>query len=114
MLTLNRFCDARARCLKARERRESVLAPLVVKYGDGPSWRATVTERKRLDAADRACSKASDRMFSLLEESPRDWRSGVPVHWVLFHLSFEDATRSKDEPLSTEPPCSFGSVEPKR
>lgn len=114
-LTLDLFCDARARCLKARERRESVRAPLVVKYGgETLLYRATQTETRRVEAANRAFDKASDGMFRLLDASPRDWRSGVPAHWVLFHLSYDDATRAKDEPLSMEPPCSYGSVEPKR
>lgn len=114
-LTLDRFCVARARVLKTRQRLDSVKHPLEAKYGGASRlYQANKGETRKLEAAERAAERASDRFFALLDASPRDWRHGVPSHWVLLHLSFADAARPLSEPLAVEPPCSFGSAEVKR
>lgn len=103
------FDKARAAVLKARDERDSARNALERKYGGGMqlTW-VSAGERSRYERLARAYDRASDRMHLLLEQSPRDWKRGVPTSWVVEDLSYEDAVRPASDPLSTEPPRAYG------
>lgn len=104
-----RFESIRAAYRKVAERRETFRSALREKYGEScpPLPWQTRTERNKADAIQAADMKATERMCSLLDEiSPRDWRSGVPAHWLMTDLTFADATTRGA--LSVVPPCAYG------
>ena len=112
MIDLGKFCDARAACLKANAAFRAACLELERRYGSASSFNYRKTDQTRLDRLRRAEDRASDRMFRLLEASPRNWRDGAPSHWVCFHLPYEDAVRPKGERLSIIPPCAYGYDKP--
>ena len=104
------FCDVRAAYLKADLAVREAASKLASKYGDTASWRYRKGDQVKLERLRRARDRVSDRFYRLLEASPRDWRVGVPHAWVCLHLSFEDATRPINEPLSIVPPRAYGAT----
>ena len=85
------------------------------KYGWSQSWRSwiTKTERDKLDRLEAKRDKIGDKIVELLVRvSPRGeaWLSGVPTWWIKEKLTWEDAVRPVDEPLSVEVPLSWGNT----
>lgn len=92
---------------------EGQLAP---KYGWSQSWRSwiTKTERDKLDRLEARRDKVGDKIVDLLVRvSPRGeaWLSGVPAWWIKEKLTWEDAVRPTNEPLSVEVPTSWGNTQ---
>ena len=112
MINQSKFCDARGAYLKANIAFREACSELERKYGATPSFNYSKADQNRLGRLRRAEDRASARMFRLLEASPRDWRAGVPSHWVCAHLPYADAARPKGERLSTVPPCAYGYASP--
>jgi len=104
-----KFDKARARYLAADEALDAFKNDLTRHYGKYQNSWLTRTQQKKLEALDERRDKASDAMFALIaESSPRDWRSGVPLHWIVTELSYEDTFRPLNEPLSVTPPLAYG------
>lgn len=101
-----KFESIRAAAAKTKDARDEYRTQIEIKYGK-LLW-AKASEQKRYERLCAAYDRQVDRMFKLLEPAPREWRCGVPFHWVVEKLSFDDAFRPKDEPLSVEPPRAFG------
>lgn len=102
----NTFQKLRAQYLVKHEAASAHERVLHAKYGPGlqSTW-LSVTERRKQDALRAATDKVGDRFFDLLDRvSPRDWRRGVPMHWVLGQLTWEQATGA--EPV--EAPKAYG------
>ena len=83
-----------------------------VKWGDA-SWRnwASKAEKTKLEKLYERRSKIGDRIFEmLLKVSPRGeaWRTGAPVFWIYHDLTWEDAIRPTNEPLSVIVPAPYG------
>ena len=86
------------------------------KYGWSQSWRSwiTKTERDKLDRLEAKRDKIGDKIIELLVRvSPRGeaWLSGVPTWWIKEKLTWEDAVRPTNEPLSVEVPTSWGNTQ---
>lgn len=78
-----------------------------LRYRYGNTWQAKPAERKRLDALRDREGHAVDAIMAWLDNhSPRDWRRGVPCHYVCGALTYADAVTSG--PLSVVPPVAFG------
>lgn len=76
------------------------------KYGPGMQsvW-LTNPERRKQTGLYAARGKVGDRFFDLLDRiAVRDWRSGVPSHWVLEKLTWEQATGA----MPVDPPRANG------
>lgn len=101
-----KFESIRAAALKAMTARDEYRADLESRY-QRVTW-ARPAEQKRYERLCAAYDRQSDRMFKLLETAPREWDRGIPSYWVVEKLSFDDAFRPKNEPLSVEPPRAFG------
>lgn len=91
---------------KAHAREQEIKASLTARYGTWYVYAPLVKREKADRLADRA-NKASDAIFTWLDNnSPRQWRSGVPYHWVCDSLTYADAVTHG--PLSVVPPVSYG------
>lgn len=91
-------------------KRDALDLELGARYGWERGWQRWL---KRSDAAKRdraaaAVARATDAIYTLLEASERDWKTGVPVAWVCGELPVDDAFRPRTEPLSVEPPRAYG------
>jgi hypothetical protein len=107
-----KFASLRARYLTAVGKREELESRLTSKYSSAwkRDWLSTA-ERHALERLGAAVDKASDAFFAHLQSiSPRDWSSGVPVHWLYTDLSYEDAVRPVGEKLSVTPPLAYGAT----
>ena len=107
MILRAKFDRARDAVLVAMAKRDELQRALEYRYGGEITW-ATPAEKKRLERLRAAYDRASDRMYRLLEASPRDWSRGVPAYWVATQLTYDDAVRPTSEPLSVEPPKAYG------
>jgi len=110
-----KFDKLRARYVAVRVKWDEFDSALSRKYGSGfqGSW-LKAGERKAKERLGAAMDKAGDAVFEYVQAiSPRDWSTGVPAYWVRESLTFEDAVRPVDEPLSVTPPLSYGSTSPK-
>lgn len=108
-----KFEALRARYVAARAKRDDEEIRLGSKWGHQPGWKTNLraSDRGRLERLDAAVAREKDKFFANLEViSPRDWTYGVPSHWVLEKLTFEDAVRPVSERLSVVPPLSYGST----
>jgi hypothetical protein len=115
LISVAKFDKARAAVLATRAVRDATFGELERKYGPGVSLGWTCgQERKRAEKVRERHEHAQDAMFRVLEDSSRDWRSGVPVAWVTEELTYDDAVRPLDEPLSVVPPCAYGFMKPIR
>jgi hypothetical protein len=96
---------------KAREAESEYDRRLHSKYGRYESSWLTRTERAKIDALSDRSDKIGDKIVDLLVKiSPRGdrWLSGVPSWWIREKLTWEDAIRPIDEPLSVVVPGSYG------
>lgn len=115
MKARKRFDALRSKYLAAKAKREDQLVSFRARYGSEyqDSW-LSPPDRKRKERLNAAVDKAGDALFAHVQAiSPRDWSFGVPLCWVLSDLTFEDAVRPIDEPLSVVPPLSYGSTRPR-
>ena len=108
-LTRLTFQKARDAVLLREVAKTEYLIQLAAKYGLNVqrTWLGTA-EKKKLDSLTAAHEKARERMFELLKETPRDWSRGIPSAWVTEKLTYEDAIKPANVPLSVEPPKSYG------
>jgi hypothetical protein len=109
-----KFEKLRAKYLDIQNQMEQIRRDAHAKYGPSELTYASKAMKNK-DAALRARqSKVSDEMYAILAlVSPRDWRSGVPLHWVLGQLTWEDAVRPTSEKLSVTPPLAYGQTHAK-
>lgn len=79
---------------------------LSLKYGpNGERW-AKASEKAKLEKLTKKDETIRDRFFELLDRiSPRTWR-GVPSHWLMDKLTWEDAVTHG--PLTHRPPPAYG------
>ena len=113
-----RFEALRAAYVRQKERSDKVEEALRAKYHVG--WDETLyshvptkTEQAKREAARAATDKASGKFMDHLDAiSPRNWRSGVPAHWVYEELSYEDAVRPRNEKLGVVSPLAYGHTVP--
>lgn len=87
-----------------------------VKYGSGynESWLKR-SEALVLVKLRNACLAVGDMLFAHVQAiSPRNWSRNVPAYWVRSELTYEDAVRPLNEPLSVVPPLSHGATEAMR
>jgi hypothetical protein len=68
---------------------------------------AKPAERKRLDAMRERINRLADKLFAIIDaDSGRDWHSGVPWHWIVTSLSYDDMTTRGQ--LAVVPPPAYG------
>lgn len=95
---------------KATEAKDEFDRQLHAHYGRYEDQWLTKTQRAKLTALRAKEDKIGEKIFELVTRvSPRDWSYGVPVWWVRRELTWEDAVRPKNEPLSVVVPGSWGS-----
>jgi hypothetical protein len=110
-----KFDKLRERYLARTKKLDEHKLQIHSKYGDGWSdgWLANA-DRRKLESERDQVGKTGDAFFEYLTSiSPRDWSYGVPSFWLYESLSFADAVRPVDEPLSVVPPLSYGSTRPR-
>lgn len=91
---------------KRSEYRQTVLWSRYRKFDPPQSW-LTKAERAKLDSFRRQEGRVLDKMMALLDKiSPRNWRSGAPVSWVMTELTYPDAIT--DGELHAIPPAPYG------
>lgn len=100
---------------KKYEAARALQIQLRIKYGEG-NWRqwASRGDKTKLERLEAASDKAGDKIVDMLVKiSPRGeaWLSGVPAWWIRSKLTWEDATRPANEPLSAETPAAWGARE---
>lgn len=108
-----RFEQIRERYIQAEEAYQEAEIKLGARWGHARNWKTYLkaADRKRLERLSAAKEREKDKFFELLQRiSPRDWSYGVPSHWVVEKLPYEDAIRPANEPLSVEPPMAFGAT----
>jgi hypothetical protein len=103
----------KAACV-ARRAIDEIEIDLAVKYGRGNERWASRAEQKRLEQRRAQWDRACDRVWRMLQGAPRDWGTGVPVWWICEKLTYDDAFRPTNEPLSVVPPLSYGQTAPIR
>jgi hypothetical protein len=111
-----KFNKLRADYLATMAKLTEFRATLASKYGPNylNSWMrpAEIAKLNKLgDAADKCSNAFTEHLESF---SPRDWSYDVPAYWVRETLTFADAMRPLDEPLSVVPPMAYGATEPRR
>lgn len=110
-----KFDNLRRRAIEAHVKWQDAKRELGFRYGHARGWESWLkaTEKRKLErlsaAADRERAKFFDHLDSI---SPRDWSHGAPSHWIVEKLSFEDAVRPLNEPLSVVPPLAYGQTVP--
>lgn len=112
MTSREQFDALRTRYLRASDALAAREIALAAKYGLScqPAW-YSAAERKRLSILRERADKAGDAFTDHLATiSPRDWSYGVPVLWIYGKLTYEDAVRPLNEPLSVSPPLPYGAT----
>jgi len=94
--------QARYNEINARRREEVIEG----KWGTGS--RTGRVAQKKIDNLQAQLDKICERIFKMLEASPRDWTHGVPAFYVCSELSYDDAFSPLGSVLSREPPKSYG------
>lgn len=107
-----RWDTLRAQFLAADEAARAQEIAMRVKWGDA-GWRnwASRGERTKLDKLLERRDKIGNKLFELLlRVSPRGeaWRTGAPAFWIHRDLTWEDAIRPANEPLSVVVPAPYG------
>jgi hypothetical protein len=105
MTNRDRFNKLQAQIRDLDRQQNELRIDLRVKYSD-PCY-ASKTERKRLEQFSARIDRLAGKVFTILDtDSPRDWRSGAPWHWILTTLTYDDAiTRGQ---LAIVPPPAYG------
>ena len=103
-----RFAELQSKAQQTAKAAQDYAIRLRVKYGDA-YYRGYLGKKAthRLDILQRANTRAVDRFFALLDTiGGRQFRSGVPCHWLIEKLTYEDAvTRGQ---MSAVPPPAWG------
>ncbi len=110
-----KFNKLRAKYTTAKSALDTYEAQLRGTRGDarGTLW-PTPAEKRKQDKLRERMVKAQDAFFEHMQSiSPRDWRYGVPAYWLYESLTFADAVRPTNEPLSVVPPMAYGATEPR-
>ena len=106
-----RWDDLHAALAKAEAAELAYEIELGAKYGHNfsSSW-LSKGQKTKLESLRAKKNKIGEKIYELVERiSPRDWSSGVPSWWVRSKLTWEDAIRPKNEPLSVVVPGAYGS-----
>lgn len=109
-----RWDDLHASYATARAAVKDYESSLRPKYGySDPNWRSwiTRTERAKFERLEARADRIGDKIVNLIVQiSPRGeaWLSGAPAWWIRERLTWEDAIRPTDEPLSVEVPAPWG------
>jgi hypothetical protein len=108
-----RWDDLHAAQAKAQEIEDEYERELRRKYGYEGSWRSWIKkgERDKLERLEAKTDKIGDKIIELLVKvSPRGeaWLSGAPSWWIRQRLTWDDAIRPANEPLSVVVPGSYG------
>lgn len=112
-----KFENLRRRYIGARAALTDAQLELGWRYGHARGWESYLkaAEKRKLERLRAATDRESGKFFDYLESiSPRDWSYGVPSHWVIEQLSYDDAVRPVEEPLSVVPPLSHGATVPRQ
>jgi hypothetical protein len=105
MTNRDRFNKLQSQIRELDQRKADYAIDLRVRYRD-PHY-AKPAERKRLDAFDARIDKLATKLFEIIDlEGGRKWDSGVPWHWILTCLSYDDMTTHGQ--LSVIPPPAYG------
>lgn len=105
-----RWDDLHAAYARAHEAELAYEIELSAKYGHNfqRQW-LSKGQRDKLESLQARKDKIGEKIFELITRvSPRDWSSGVPSWWVQSKLTWEDAIRPANEPLSVVVPGSYG------
>lgn len=102
----DRFDSLRARILAKRKELNDLDVAMHVKYGPGAQLRwMKRAEASKIEKARAAMDKLGESFWKVLDTvSPVDWRYGVPQHWVLENLTWEEATGA----VPANPPKAYG------
>lgn len=110
-----KFDRLRARHLEKQKALYSFQSKLQQRLG--PGWNSSwlkASDEDKLHRLREAADKTGRTFFDYLQSiSPRDWSYGVPAYWVHETLTFADAMRPTNEPLSVVPPMAYGATEPR-
>jgi hypothetical protein len=105
-----RFDSLRADLTKKSEALLAYEIELGRKYGHNfqTQW-LSAGQKKKFEKLREAKDKVGEKIYELVARvSPRQWDRDVPAWWVREKLTWEDAIRPKDEPLSVVVPGSYG------
>jgi hypothetical protein len=108
-----RFDSLRAAYLAADRAARDEAIHQSVKYGterDARSW-ASKGEKSKLQKLEKKKDKIGDKIIDLIiQESPRGemWMSGAPTSWLREKITWEDVTKTSNEPLTFLPPAPYG------
>jgi hypothetical protein len=108
MTLQQRFEHLQARAKATADQCRDYAIDLRVKYGDA-YYRGWIggKEKRRLDQLQRADTRETDRFVAFLVTiQGRDFRRGVPQHWLLDNLTYADAITTGK--LSQTPPPAYG------
>lgn len=111
----DKFIALRAKYLEKRRALDVFDIEMHSKYGPKRdlAWLSR-GEKRRWEKHRLAADKAASVFYDYLTKiSPRDWSYGVPTYWLYESLTYEDAVRPANEPLSVVPPLSLGSTVPR-
>ena len=103
--------ELHAKLVAASEAELAYEIELGAKYGHNfqSQW-LSKGQKTKLEALRAKKDKIGAKIYELVTRvSPRDWSYGVPAWWVRSELTWEDAIRPKNEPLSVVVPGSYGS-----
>jgi hypothetical protein len=112
-----RWDDLHASYATARAAADEYRSSLQARYGySDPRWQNWITraERAKLERFEGRADKIGDKIIDLLVRiSPRGeaWLTGAPAWWIREKLTWEDAIRPAEEPLSVVAPAPYGSTE---
>lgn len=103
------FEQIRAAYARVQVRRDTFRSAMLSKYGRHDPSDAWMTRGEKLkrELIKVASDRAIDRMCDLLDViGCRDWRTGVPAHWLVESLTYADAVTTGA--LSVVPPLAYG------
>lgn len=107
----DQWLKLRQQYLELDAKTREIQRALAIKYGD-IMW-ASAADKKKLDALRARERKIEEKMLEILDAvSPRNWQSGAPSHWIYTKLTWQDATRPLNQPLSVTPPLAYGHTVP--
>jgi hypothetical protein len=108
-----RWGRLRAQYLEDARARSDLDVRLSVRYGR-IAW-APRAEQKKFAQIGARMDRTGAKMMQILDTvSPRNWHHGAPSRWVYGELTWDDAIRPLDEPLSVTPPLPYGATHPMR
>ncbi len=107
MTPQQRFEHLKTRWRTAYDKARDLRFELIRQYGREFTYHAPKAPRDRLERVYIAEDKAAEAIFAWLElHSPRQWRTGVPAHWVCESLTYADAMTTGQ--MQVIPPVAYG------